>query len=110
MKFDVLQNYSEKLLLLRMPFFKEPGQVLVDVGAFRGYFSRSFAELDWQILAFEPEPENFQHCLRNLHKFPEAKCVQKAVSENSQSSIDFYISSDHPLLATISSYTSTYFC
>jgi FkbM family methyltransferase len=96
MKIDVLQNFSEKHLLLRMPFCNEPGHTLVDVGAFRGYFSQSFAKLNWRVIAFEPEQNNFKLCKLRLQKFPNATCYQKAVSSKSQNDATFYVSSAHP--------------
>ena len=91
MKVDVFENYSELNLLLRNPYHSDGELTFVDVGAYRGGFSRAFAKKGWRVIAFEPEPTNYHYCCLNTSRFPLVSCVQKAVSDVSGQRISFYI-------------------
>jgi FkbM family methyltransferase len=96
MKADVFENYSELNLLLRNPYHSDGELTFVDVGAFRGGFSRAFAKKGWRVIAFEPEPTNFHYCCLRNKRFPEVTCVQKAVSNVSGKEVPFYVNELHP--------------
>jgi FkbM family methyltransferase len=50
----------------------EPGDIVVDCGAYVGGFSLSAARLARTLHAFEPEPRNFACVARNLASYPNA--------------------------------------
>ena len=89
-----IKRFSELQLLTRMDFRCE-GPTLVDVGAHIGGFAKLFAELGWRVVAFEPEPNNYQRLRANLGNFPNVTCIAKAVSDASEERVAFYVSSDH---------------
>ena len=87
-------NFSEHELLLRLNYGPEP-HVLVDVGMHVGLFSKSFAQLGWQIIGFEPEPGNFREAQDNLKPFDHVTVLPQAVCEQSSSSNPFFLSNEH---------------
>ena len=88
-------KFSERELLLRLEYPSGGQQTLVDVGAHTGGFARPFAKRGWRIIAFEPEPANYQELCANLKDSPNVTCIAKAVSDVSGQRVPFYVSSDH---------------
>jgi FkbM family methyltransferase len=74
----------------------EPGDVVVDCGAYVGGFSLSAVRIARELHAFEPEPRNFACVLRNLARHPNVRannaglyCETKLASLNiSASSVE----------------------
>lgn len=69
--------------------------ILVDVGAHIGLVTMQFAKMDWRVIAFEPEPSNYQRLLDNVGTNERVTIIHKAVSDKENDSVDFYISSKH---------------
>jgi FkbM family methyltransferase len=88
-------KFSEHELLLRLEYLLGGQRILVDVGAHTGGFARPFTERGWQVIAFEPEPTNYQQLCANLRDFPNVTCIAKAVSDTTGQGTPFYVSSDH---------------
>ena len=93
---DYLTNYSELDLMLRFPFPADPEPVFLDVGAFRGGFTRAFAKRGWRVLAFEPDARNYDLCVRRNQQYPRVSCINKAVSENTGVFRYLYVTENHP--------------
>ena len=108
MNIDVLENYSEKNLLLRLDYITKGERTFVDVGAEQGSFSRAFAKRGWRVIAFEPEPINYRYCSHRLKKFPKAICIQKAISNVSMRKVPFFVSSDHPGIHSLKPFHPTH--
>ena len=102
------KRFSELQLLLRHPFPEDGEHVLIDVGAHIGGFSKPFAEKGWQVLAFEPEPENFQELKSALQPFSQAICIPKAVSDRAQKSVPFHLSKEHWGIHSLAPFHSTH--
>lgn len=66
---------------------------IVDIGAHIGcaslFFATQYPEAD--VVAYEPEPDNFETLKRNMQPFKNVSCVNAAVSDQ-EGAIDFYIS------------------
>jgi FkbM family methyltransferase len=91
-----MRSVSELELLKRLPYTCRMADCcLVDVGAHVGGFSRAFARRGWRVVAFEPEPRNYESLCTNLAPFPNATCLQKAVSDVACQQVSFYTSEKH---------------
>ncbi|MCL2925605.1 MAG: FkbM family methyltransferase, partial [Trichodesmium sp. MAG_R04] len=88
-------QFSELDLILQFPFYRESKCILIDVGAHIGSFAKPFAQKGWQVIAFEPEPENRRQLENNLQNYPNVSIIAKAVSNQTGQDIPFYISSQH---------------
>jgi FkbM family methyltransferase len=87
-------NFSEQELLSFFPIENE-SPVLIDVGGHHGSVSRQFAKKGWQVIAFEPEPQNRSVFTRNLAGFPNVTCLPLAVSDVGDRKVPFYVSREH---------------
>ena len=88
-------QFSELDLILQFPFDRESKYTLIDVGAHIGSFTKPFAQKGWQVLAFEPEPENRRQLENNLRNYPNVSIIAKAVSDRAGQEVPFYVSSQH---------------
>lgn len=88
-------EFSELDLLAIFPYDTNDRHVLVDVGGHIGSVSRVFAQLAWQVIAFEPEPENYRGLCKTLAKYPTVLCIRKAISDTAGQEIPFYVSEEH---------------
>jgi len=88
-------DFSECELLLRLEYSKREKNTLVDVGAHGGGFALPFAKRGWRVIAFEPEPANYQELSDRFENFSNVTCIEKAVSDNSEQGVPFYVSSEH---------------
>ena len=88
-------KFSECELLLRLEYPVASKLTLVDVGAQIGSFAQPFATRGWRVIAFEPEPANYQDLLARFENFPNVTCIAKAVSDASEQEVPFYISTEH---------------
>lgn len=89
------KKFSELEVLLRLEYPAGGTHTLVDVGAHVGGFARPFARKGWRVIAFEPEPTNYQELCANLQDFPNVTRIAKAASDVSGQGVPFYVSSDH---------------
>lgn len=73
---------------------KQKGETFVDVGAFDGYTSKEFIkccpQFD-QIIAFEPDHENFKKCHESLSNYEGVSCLPFGLS-NRQATLRFDVS------------------
>ncbi|MGH2396782.1 MAG: FkbM family methyltransferase [bacterium] len=64
----------------------KPGMVVLDIGAHLGYYTLLAAKAGATVYAFEPDPRNFQHLIRNIALNGDVRCVTavpRAVSDKS---------------------------
>ena len=87
--------FSECELLLRLKYPAGDNHTLVDVGAQAGGFAQPFAKRGWRVIAFEPEPANYQELSDRFKNFSNVTCIAKAVSDSSEQGVPFYVSSEH---------------
>jgi len=71
-----------------------PGSLMLDVGAQRGQFSRAFAKLGFNVLAFEASPLNYAELVSIVEPFASITAVNRAVLDVDVDEIDFYFSSE----------------
>ena len=90
---EVAIQFSELELAVRYAAGM-PSGLFIDVGAHIGNFSMRFAELGWDVVAFEPDPDNFSELESNLAEFDNATAVQLAVSDVTADGITFYRSTE----------------
>ena len=88
-------DFSECELLLRLEYSNREKNTLVDVGAQTGGFAQPFARRGWRVIAFEPEPANYQELSDRFKNFSNVTCIAKAVSDNSEQGVPFYVSAEH---------------
>jgi FkbM family methyltransferase len=88
-------KFEELDLLVGFPYQDNTPPILVDVGAHTGYVSGKFAEKGWRIIAFEPEPENRSALQKHLKAYHDTTIIPKAVSNQANQSVTFYVSSEH---------------
>lgn len=68
-RFELLMRWFEWESVQRVLPIVRPGMTVIDVGAHIGYYTRILSELvgpTGQVLAFEPDPENYAVLQRNL--------------------------------------------
>lgn len=70
------------------------GSLMLDVGAQRGQFSRSFAGNGFEVLAFEASPPNFAELCEIVGQIPSITPVNVAVSDEDAGSQRFYYSEE----------------
>jgi len=87
--------FSELELLLQFPYKIDQKATLVDVGGHVGSVSKKFAQKGWRVIAFEPEPNNRKELENNLQDFKEITIIPKAVSNEADQLVKFYVSSEH---------------
>jgi FkbM family methyltransferase len=88
------KHFSELDLLLEATCTIHQG-TLVDVGAHVGSTAGPFAQRGWNIIAFEPEPKNYQELTAKFGTNPNVRCIPKAVSDQAGEEIPFFISDKH---------------
>jgi FkbM family methyltransferase len=59
----------------------KPDDIFVDVGAHIGYYTALAAEIvtDGDVMAYEPEPENYKILIKNIKKFNNVQCLPLGV-------------------------------
>lgn len=87
--------FSELELLLQFPYTQTQHNTIVDIGAHVGSFCKKFAQKQWRVIAFEPEPNNRQELKQNLEGYKDITIIPKAVSNQENQKVPFYVSSEH---------------
>jgi FkbM family methyltransferase len=88
-------RFSEAALLACYFSEQGPGHLVVDVGAHTGGFSLPLVRRGWRAVCFEPEPENRAELERRLGGMAGVVIVDKAVCEETGSSVPLYVSAEH---------------
>ncbi|MEK6480098.1 FkbM family methyltransferase [Catalinimonas sp. 4WD22] len=89
-----MSKFSELQLIINFPF-QDNLKVLVDVGAHQGGFSKKFAQLNWKVISFEPENSNHEAFKKNLYGFENVQLINKAVSDQDNLKVPFFVSNKH---------------
>ena len=69
-------------------------KTMIDVGGHTGTSSRAFAKKKWNIIAFEPDPDNRQLFAKSLGHMKNVILDPRAVGEKAESNVAFYNSSE----------------
>jgi len=78
--------------------------VMCDVGAHHGYCLIPFAIADWQVFAFEPDPDNRSQLLENTLMYPGVHVDPRAVSDKTDASVPFYTSNESSGVSSLSAF------
>jgi FkbM family methyltransferase len=78
--------------------------VMIDVGAHHGGSLLQFAEDDWVVFAFEPDPQNRQILASRCERYLKVKIDQRAVSNRDDASLAFYTSDVSTGISSLSSF------
>jgi len=70
------------------------GDLMLDVGAQRGQFSRAFAALGFEVFAFEASPPNYEELVKIVEPFTSITTVNRAVMDVDTDEVPFYFSSE----------------
>jgi FkbM family methyltransferase len=89
------QQFNEIELINLLPLTPSSRRVVVDVGGHAGTTTKPFAERGWNVITFEPEPNNYAELCKNMIPFPTVTCIRKAVSDTAGQNIPFYVSEEH---------------
>lgn len=81
---------------------------LIDVGAHFGENSLPFALMGWQVISFEPEPNNFTILMERLSKFNNVTCVPVIVSDQFSASLQLFISDKHSGIHSLRPFHNTH--
>lgn len=105
-RIDEVKVVSELFKTGKIPFSSQV-PIMIDVGACKGSAFRDFAEREWDVHAFEPNPPLFQD-LRN--KFPESnvRINSFAVSDVEGDSVPFYTSEESIGISTLRPFRATH--
>ncbi len=79
------------------------GDVAVDIGAYKGYFTIQLARRFNHVIAFEPHPHNRKVLESNTRNFRNVSCRQMAISDR-EGSISFYFGQDSSMHSIDSSF------
>lgn len=84
--YDVYKRISDRTERKLLRGLVQPGMTVVDIGANIGIYTRFLAKLvgdTGRVIAFEPEPQNFERLLKNVAYFRNVDAVHAAVSDYS---------------------------
>lgn len=70
------------------------GRIVLDVGAQRGQYSRAFAELGFDVRAFEASPPNYEELVERMRPFPNVTPIHVAVSDTDADEVKFFYSEE----------------
>lgn len=82
--------------------------VMLDVGACKGSAFEGFAEMGWEVHAFEPNPPMYAHILEHRGHYERVKINQLAVSETSGECLPFYTSEESIGISSLSPFRDTH--
>lgn len=101
-------NKFSELNLLEIYFKNSREGILIDVGAHEGSVSETFAKKNWKVLAFEPEEKNRKEFIKRHGSNINITCIPKAVTDNSDDRIPFYVSDTHYGIHSIKPFHDTH--
>jgi FkbM family methyltransferase len=101
-------KFDESELLIRLDYTEKKHPVLIDVGSHFGTSTKYFAERNWKVIAFEPEPSNYKRFTERFKNFPNVTCIHKAVFNKSNIQIPFYTSKEHPGIHSLKPFHPTH--
>jgi FkbM family methyltransferase len=88
-------SFDDRDLFRTYPFQLHPNATFIDVGANVGSYTEIFARLGWHSVAFEPVPELFAQMKVRTQGLPNITYIDRAVSEVTGETVDFYTSAVH---------------
>jgi FkbM family methyltransferase len=101
-------QFVEHDLLIRYPYQRQHDRLLVDVGAHRGTFSKPFALQGWRVIAFEPEPGNYEQFVAAFRDYEQVVCIPKGISDVPSADTPFYVSAVHPGIHSLQPFHDTH--
>lgn len=78
---------------------------MIDVGAHHGYASSPFLDKGWEVLGFEPDPNNRAILRQRLGGHPRLKIIEDAVSNVAGETVSFYASDESTGVSGLSGFT-----
>lgn len=89
-------------------FAASPEAVMVDVGAHYGTALKHFAERNWRVYAFEPDPDNRQTLMQRVNGKPNVIIDNRAVSERSGETLPFFSSDESSGISALSPFRESH--
>ena len=85
---------------------------MIDVGAFSGGTCRKFVLLNWNVTAFEPNPERYQYIESYLEKNPDKQqyltLEKKCVNNKEEDNLTFYLSDVSKGISSLTSFHNSH--
>lgn len=103
----IRKNVDEVAIVHKMLTHKEKG-VMADVGAHMGYSLMPFADMGWQVYAFEPEPSMRRNLIRNTKKYDNVFIESRALSDREIESMPIYKSDMSSGISTLSPFHASH--
>lgn len=87
---------------------KRSPAIMVDVGAHFGSALSHFANRNWQVYAFEPDPDNRQQLLRKFSGHSNVSISSSAVSDRSGQTVSLYSSDESTGISTLAPFRDSH--
>jgi FkbM family methyltransferase len=99
--YDWYKMYIEVADILTLQNYVKPGEVVIDIGANVGFFTKRFARWVSEngfVIAVEPETSNFYHLCRNLEKSGKGSVVRtvQGVAAEQSGTLKLAVNPIHP--------------
>ena len=90
-----MKKYSIDEIEISLNYFKDQDSgIMIDVGAHHGSTAIPFLKKGWQVIAYEPDPDNREILISNLRGFENKTIRTEAVSDKSGEVVSFYASDE----------------
>ena len=103
---------DETKLIYNVIYNKYTCGTMVDVGAFSGGTCKKFVLLDWNVFAFEPNPERYQYIEEYLEKNPDKNkyltLEKKCVNDKEEDNLTFYLSDVSKGISSLTNFHSSH--
>ncbi|MBI3161139.1 MAG: FkbM family methyltransferase [Chloroflexi bacterium] len=108
-RFEILMRWLEYESVERVRQIVKPGMTVIDIGAHIGYYTRLLSELagpKGRVLAFEPNPENFDILKKNMtpRRYNNVELFNCAVGDR-EGTLPLYVSPGNSNHSLIQGYT-----
>jgi FkbM family methyltransferase len=103
-------HIDETKLIAELLTGEQPGfdQIMIDVGAHVGSALAPFAKQNWQIYAFEPDPDNRQKLLKKFGERPNVTVNESAVSDRPGNTLSLYGSEESTGISTLAPFRDSH--
>ena len=107
-KFIALGCTDENEIIFESLKDSSPKGIMCDVGAHHGFSLIPFARENWQVFAFEPDPDNRSKLLEITKPFPGIQVDERAVSDQVKTATPFYTSRESNGVSSLSAFLPTH--